>query len=87
MDKDVHTFPNVIRPKVNIIARLEFEPAFFKATVQHSSRCAIGTLYFNRSIWPIDGILIDATTPVKGGPGCDSNERVSTQERSPELKP
>ena len=34
MDKRVHTFPKSIRPKVNVIAQLEFELTYFEATVQ-----------------------------------------------------
>ena len=30
----------------------------------------------NRSIWPIDRTLSDATTSDQGGQGCDGNERV-----------
>ena len=33
-DKGVHDFPINIRPKVNVIALLEFELAYFKAAVQ-----------------------------------------------------
>ena len=32
-DKEVHNFPEVITPKVNAIARLKFELAYFKAIV------------------------------------------------------
>ena len=33
-DKEFHTFPKGIRAKVNIIARLEFELAYFEVTVK-----------------------------------------------------
>ena len=33
----IHTFPKVIKPKVNVIAELEFELADFEAIVQHFS--------------------------------------------------
>ena len=33
MDKGVHTFPKGICPKVNIIARLEYELAYYESTV------------------------------------------------------
>ena len=33
-DKRVYTFPKVINPKVNVIARLEFELAFCTIAVQ-----------------------------------------------------
>ena len=33
-DKKVHTFPNSISPKVNVIARLEFELRNFESAVQ-----------------------------------------------------
>ena len=32
-NKGVHTFPKGISPKVNVIARLEFELAYFEAAV------------------------------------------------------
>ena len=32
-DKRVHTFPKGIRPKVNVIARLEFKHAFYDSVV------------------------------------------------------
>ena len=31
--KEVHTFPKGISPKVNVLARLEFELAHFEATI------------------------------------------------------
>ena len=34
------TFPESIRSKVNIIPRLEFELAYFKAAIQHFSHNA-----------------------------------------------
>ena len=37
MDKTVYTFSNCISPNVNIIARLEFELAYFDIAVQHVS--------------------------------------------------
>ena len=33
----IHTFPKSISPKTNVMARLEFELAYFEATVQHFS--------------------------------------------------
>ena len=33
-DKGVYTFPKGICPKVNVIARLEFEPANYDSVVQ-----------------------------------------------------
>ena len=35
MDKGVHTFPKDICPKVNVIARLEFELAYYDFAVHH----------------------------------------------------
>ena len=32
-DKGVHTFPHGIRPKVNVIARLEFDLAYYDSAV------------------------------------------------------
>ena len=34
-DKEVHTFPKGICPKVNVIARLEFESAYYDSAVHH----------------------------------------------------
>ena len=34
-DKGVHSFPEGISPKVNVIERLEFELVYFKAAIQH----------------------------------------------------
>ena len=42
MDKEVHTFPEDINPKVNIIARLEFEPTYYDLAVQPFIRSATG---------------------------------------------
>ena len=36
-DKGVHTFPENISPKVNIIMQLEFKLAYFNVAVQHVS--------------------------------------------------
>ena len=46
-----HTFPKCINPKVNFIARLEFELAFFKATVQYFSHYATGTHFHELFDW------------------------------------
>ena len=34
LTQTIYTFPKSIRPKVNAMAQLEFEHAYFKATVQ-----------------------------------------------------
>ena len=34
-DKGVHAFPKGICPKVNVIARLEYEQAYYNSSVQH----------------------------------------------------
>ena len=34
-DKGVHTFPNGICPKVNVIVRLEYELAYYDSAVHH----------------------------------------------------
>ena len=34
-DKEVLTFPKVISAKVNVIARLEFELAYYDVALQH----------------------------------------------------
>ena len=36
-DKRLYTFPEGINPKVNLVAQLKFEFAYFKAAVQHFS--------------------------------------------------
>ena len=36
-DKGLHTFPKSISLKLNVVARLEFELAYFEAVVQHCS--------------------------------------------------
>ena len=43
-DKVVQTFPKGIRPKGNVIERLEFELTYFKPAVQHISLYTSGTL-------------------------------------------
>ena len=40
----VHTILEDISPKVNVTARLKFEPAYLKATVQHINHYAMGIL-------------------------------------------
>ena len=42
-DMRVHTFPDGINPKVNIIVRMDFELAFFEAEFQHLSHYAART--------------------------------------------
>ena len=42
-DNGVHTFPNSICPKVNVIAWLEFELTYYDSTVQHFNHYATGT--------------------------------------------
>ena len=42
-DKVFHSFPNGISPKVNVIARLEFELAYYVVTVQHFSHYTMKT--------------------------------------------
>ena len=37
VNKGVHTFPKSVSSNVNVIARLEFELAYFEAAVQHIS--------------------------------------------------
>ena len=49
-DKGVHTFPNGIILKVNVIARVEFELAYFKAVVQQFSHYVTET----STIWQQD---------------------------------
>ena len=46
-NEEVHTFLNDIRPKVNVLARLEFDHAYFDVAVQHISHYAMGTLPFH----------------------------------------
>ena len=41
-NKDVHTFPKGISPKVNVIARLEFELAYYDVTVHYVSHYDTG---------------------------------------------
>ena len=43
-DKEVHTFPNGICTKVEIIVLLEFEVAYFEAAVLHFSHYTTRTL-------------------------------------------
>ena len=42
-DKEVHTFPKSISSKVNVIASLEFEHAYYDVAVLHVSHDATGT--------------------------------------------
>ena len=42
-DKGVHTFPNGICPKVNVIARLEYEPAFYDSAVHRFNHYTTNT--------------------------------------------
>ena len=43
-DKGVHTFPNGICPKVNIIARLEYELAYYDYAVHRFNHYTTKTL-------------------------------------------
>ena len=42
-NKEIHTFPKSISPKVNVIAWPEIELAYFKATVHHFKHYFTGT--------------------------------------------
>ena len=53
-DEGIHTFFKGISPKVNVIARLEFELAYYDIIVQHVSHYATGDLHPNY----FDGKLI-----------------------------
>ena len=44
MDNEVHTFANSTNPKVNVIARLEFDLAYFEGGVQNFSHYTMETL-------------------------------------------
>ena len=46
-NKKVHIFFKSIDPKENVVARLEFELAYFLTTVQHFRYCAIETPLIN----------------------------------------
>ena len=54
-DKGVHTFPKGICPKVNVIAWLEFEFAYYDVAVQHDSYYSMGTPLWinNREDWAL----------------------------------
>ena len=41
-DKGVHTFLKRIKPKINLIVRLEFELAYYDIVVQHVNHYATG---------------------------------------------
>ena len=43
-DKEVLSYPTGISPKINIAMRLEFELAYFEASVQHFNHYATETL-------------------------------------------
>ena len=43
-DKKIHIFPKGISPKVNVIARLESELAYYNVTVQHVTHYTVVTL-------------------------------------------
>ena len=42
-DKEVHTFPKGICPKVNVIARLEYELAYYDSAVPRFNHCTTRT--------------------------------------------
>ena len=44
-DKWVRTFPNGINPKINAIARLDFELMYFDVATQHFNHYATDTRY------------------------------------------
>ena len=50
-------FPNAITPKVNVIARLEFELIYFEATVQHfrhyTSNTSKGNIWNLGTVWKL----------------------------------
>ena len=55
--KEVHTFPKRISLKVNVIALLELEPAYYVVTVQHVNLFIRGILHLhfapkiNNDVW------------------------------------
>ena len=54
-----HTFPRVICPKVNIIARLEFELVYYELTVQYISHYTMGTPRPSVDRFIVISVLID----------------------------
>ena len=54
-NKGVHIFPKDTNPKVNIIAWMEFEPAYYDAAVQHISHYTTKTspqrTEYKQTIW------------------------------------
>ena len=57
-DKEVHTFPKGICPKINIIARLEFKLAYYDSAVHHFN-------YYTTRTPPNASILLDQGFPVE----------------------
>ena len=49
-NKGLHTFPKGISPKMNVIARLEFEFASYNVTVQHVNYYTVGTYCYSKDI-------------------------------------
>ena len=43
MNKVIHTFPKSLIPKVTVIARVEFELAYYAVTVQYLTHYTTGT--------------------------------------------
>ena len=64
-DEWVQSFPKSISPKVNVMPRLEFEPAYYVVNAQRVIHDTLGASHtdLNWSIWTIHGILIGTITP------------------------
>ena len=45
VDMEVYTFCKGISPKVNVMARLEFELVYYDVAIQHASYYSTGTPY------------------------------------------
>ena len=51
-DKGAHTFPKCICPKINVIARLEYELACYDSAVQCFNHYTTKTTFLMGRIWP-----------------------------------
>ena len=64
MDQGVHTFFKGIRPKINVIAQLEFDLVFLDATVPHVGLYAPMTPHLNRFFGIVSKSLTKIVTTV-----------------------
>ena len=66
--RGVHTFPNNICPKVNVVTRLEFELTFYYSAVHRSNHYTTMTppppIWLDKVLWPLNHCWLSNANPL-----------------------